>query len=62
MIISPRFSNWLFMSEGEVYIYWSDRLRVLYCKYFSHAKLNFDEWHCDRCFACLEHDKETCEY
>ena len=62
MIITPRLSNKLFDCDGEVYIYWSLTLRTWYCKKFGHSKINFDEWHCDRCHVCLEHDNNDCEY
>jgi len=62
MIITPRFNNWLFESDGEIYVYWSSPLRKKYCRLFGHQKLNFDEWHCDRCFTCIEHKEAECEY
>ena len=63
MNMHARFNNWLFESEADIYLYWSESLRSKYCKYFGHNKINkYDEWHCDRCFACLEHEKATCEY
>jgi hypothetical protein len=55
------YDNKLF--TGEMSFYWSEYLYHKWCKLFGHKKdNNFDQWHCDRCSACFEHDKETCEY
>ena len=61
MIISPRFNNILFESDGEMYLYLSLPIRRKLCKYFGH-KDAFETWHCDRCHACLEHEKAECNY
>lgn len=54
--------NWLFDSDGEFHIYLNMRWQILICKYFGHSKENFDQWHCDRCYGCLEHETQECEY
>ena len=47
---------------GEMSFYLSEYICEKLCKIFGHSKSRrFDEWHCDRCFACFEHEKETCE-
>ena len=55
------YDNKLFYGEMSFYI--SEYLCQKWCRFFGHkTDNNFDEWHCDRCFGCLEHEKATCEY